>query len=291
MEKEPNQVEKNSQTLPAGLYLVATPIGNLGDITIRALDVLKRAHSVACEDTRVTGKLFSHFGINTHMLTYHEHNAEQMRPRLLDDVRAGKTVALVSDAGTPLISDPGYKLVQEARAEGLAVYPIPGASSVTAALCASGLPTNRFMFAGFLPTKVSARDTVIAELAEVKATLVLFESARRLPEALEALAKYMPARDAVIAREITKLFEEFRQGTVAQLQAHYAQVGEPKGEVVILLAPPEEKIAVYDADTEHMLMQALQSMSVKEAAAQVAKDTGLSRNELYTHALELKGKK
>ncbi len=291
MEREPNQVEKNSQTLPAGLYLVATPIGNLADITLRALDVLKKAHSVACEDTRVTAKLFSHYGISAPMLPYHEHNAGQMRPRILDELRAGRVVALVSDAGTPLISDPGYKLVQEARAEGLAVYPIPGASSVTAALCASGLPTNRFLFAGFLPTKVSARDTAIAELAEVRATLVLFESARRLPEALEALAKHMPERDAVIAREITKLFEEFRQGTVAQLHAHYMQAGEPKGEVVILIAPPEEKIAAYDADAEHMLMQALQSMSVREAATQVAKETGLSRNELYTHALELRGKR
>lgn len=291
MEKEPNQVEKNSQTLPSGLYLVATPIGNLADITLRALDVLKKAHCVACEDTRVTAKLLSHYGINTHMLAYHEHNAEQMRPRILDDLRAGKAVALVSDAGTPLISDPGYKLVQEARAEGLAVYPIPGASSVTAALCASGLPTNRFLFTGFLPTKVSARDAAIAELAEVRATLVLFESARRLPETLGALAKHMANRDAVIAREITKLFEEFRQGTVAQLQQHYDEAGEPKGEVVILVAPPEEKLAVYDSEAEHMLLQALQSMSVREAAAQVAKETGLSRNELYTHALELKGKK
>jgi 16S rRNA (cytidine1402-2'-O)-methyltransferase len=291
MDKEPNQVDGNSQTLPCGLYIVATPIGNLADITLRALGVLKKADAIACEDSRVTAKLLAHYGISARMMSYHEHNAEQMRPKILNDLRAGKVIALVSDAGTPLISDPGYKLVNEARAEGLPVYPIPGASSVMAALCASGLPTNRFLFAGFLPSKTTARQKTIEELAAVNASLVVFESARRLPDTLMGLMEIIPEREAVIAREITKLYEEFRRGTIRELAQHYAQAGEPKGEVVIVIAPPEEKEAIYDASVETRLSDALQKLSVKEAASLVAKETGLPRQELYTKALELKGRR
>ena len=290
MTKEPKQVDTNSQTLQAGLYLVATPIGNLADITLRALDVLKRANIIACEDTRITGKLLAHYGIGTRMIQYHEHNAEQMRPKIMANLQDGKAIALVSDAGTPLISDPGYKLVHEARQEGIAVFPIPGASSVMAAVCASGLPTHRFLFAGFLPTKMGARDTAIEELSTSEATLVLFESARRLPETLTALAAHMPARAAVIAREITKIYEEFRSGTLTELAVHYAAAGEPKGEVVIVIAPPEKSVAEYTTDVEAALAEALKKLSVKEAAAKLAKQSGLPRQYLYTRALELKGK-
>lgn len=289
MSRESKEVKVNSQTLPPGLYLVATPIGNLGDITLRALEVLKGADIIACEDTRVTGKLLSHFGINAKTVSYHEHNAEQMRPRLLEDLEAGRVVALVSDAGTPLISDPGYKLVKEVSGLGMRVVPIPGASSVMAALCASGLPTNRFLFAGFLPAKEGARRKAIAELATVDATIVLFESARRLPEALAELAEIMPGREAAMAREITKLFEEFRRAPLEELAAHYAKEGEPKGEVVLVISPPEKTEALYNDDVEAMLKDALKEMSVKDAAAKIAKETGLPRTELYTHALALKG--
>lgn len=289
MEQEPNQVAGNSQTLPGGLYLVATPIGNLADITLRALDVLKKAHIIACEDTRVTGKLLSHYGITTPTISYHEHNAEKVRPKIMEWLSAGRAVALVSDAGTPLISDPGYKLVYEARGLEIAVYPIPGASSVMAALCASGLPTDRFLFAGFLPAKAGARQKALAGLAQADASIVLFESTRRLPEALAEMAQAMPGRQAVVARELTKLYEEFRRDTLEALAAHYAEAGAPRGEVVVVISPPQEQQAVYDKTVEAMLRNALKSYSVKEAATAIAAETGLPRQELYGHALRLKG--
>ena len=289
MGKEPSKVAVNSQTLPGGLYIVATPIGNLADITLRALDVLKRAEVIACEDTRVTEKLLSHYGISTRTISYHEHNADKMRPRIMEWLAEGKAVALVSDAGTPLISDPGYKLVHEARASAVDVYPIPGASSVMAALCASGLPTDRFLFAGFLPAKTTARHKMLNELAVIDASIVLFESARRLPESLTEMAVMMPEREVVIARELTKLFEEFRRGTAQELAQYYSSAGAPKGEVVIVIAPPVINQASYNEDTEAMLKEALQTSSVKQAAADIAQKTGLPRNELYSHALRLKG--
>lgn len=290
MTDESNEDRRNSQTLPGGLYLVATPIGNLADITLRALEVLKGADVIACEDTRVSGKLLSYYGIKTRTLSYHEHNAEAMRPRLMEALQAGKVVALISDAGTPLISDPGYKLVCEAAAMGLRVFPVPGASSVMAALCASGLPTNRFLFAGFLPTKESARASEIEELSCMDTTLVFFEAARRLPETLAALARQMPSRHATVAREITKLYEEFRRATLEELAAHYAQAGEPRGEVVIVIGPPQKRVVEYNPEVESQLREALQSLSVKDAASQVARRTGIARHELYTKALDLKGK-
>lgn len=287
MTQDSSKEPQNSQTLEAGLYIVATPIGNLADITLRAIDVLMKVDVIACEDTRVTGKLLAHYGIHTRMLAYHEHNAGQVRPRLLEELAGGKRVALVSDAGTPLISDPGYKLVREATSLGIKVMPVPGASSVTAALSASGLPTNRILFAGFLPAKASARRKAIGELAAVHATLVLFESARRLAETLAELAQCMGGRQAVIAREITKLYEEFRRGTLEELAHAYADA-EPKGEIVIIVAPPEEEEASYTDEVEAALAAALQEMSVKDAAAKIAQETGLPRQELYTRALALK---
>jgi len=282
-------VAKNSQTLVPGLYIVATPIGNLGDITLRALDVLRAADIIACEDTRVSGKLLAHFGIHARTTSYHDHNADDKRPELLDSLQAGKIIALISDAGTPLISDPGYKLVRDAVKSGIKVIPIPGVSSVTAALSVSGLPTDRFLFVGFLSAKAGARAKAIAELAAIPASLILFESVHRLPEALSALAEGLGAREAVIARELTKLHEELRRGTLIELAGHYAEAGEPKGEVVIVIAPPEEN-AQNDLDPDALLREALAEFSVKDAAAHVAKITGLSRQELYSRALILKSR-
>jgi 16S rRNA (cytidine1402-2'-O)-methyltransferase len=287
MEKESSEMARKCQTIVPGLYIVATPIGNLGDITLRALDILRAADMVACEDTRVSGKLLSHFGIKVRTLSYHDHNADAKRPELLQELQAGKIVVLISDAGTPLISDPGYKLVKEAGEQGIKVFPIPGASSVTSALSVAGLPTDRFLFAGFLPSKAGARAKEIAELANIPATLVLFESVHRLPESLAALAEGLGAREAVICRELTKLHEELRRGTLIELAAHYAEAGEPKGEVVMVIAPPEAKI-VSEADADMLLGQMLETLSVKDAASHVAKVTGLPRQELYARALAMK---
>jgi 16S rRNA (cytidine1402-2'-O)-methyltransferase len=280
---------KNSQTLPPGLYVLATPIGNLGDITLRALEVLKSADVVACEDTRVTGKLLAHFGISVRTVSYHDHNEAEKTPQLLEWAQSGKIVVLVSDAGTPLISDPGYMLVKQAIALGVKVIPIPGVSSVTTALSVGGLPTDRFFFAGFLPAKAAARAKAIEELKSVPSTLLLLESVHRLPESMRALADGLGEREAVLCREMTKLHEEFRRGTLPELAAHYAQAGEPKGEAVIVIAPPTAKTASAE-DADALLADALAGMSVKDAAAHVAKITGIARSEIYARALALKGK-
>jgi 16S rRNA (cytidine1402-2'-O)-methyltransferase len=249
--------------------------------------VLKGADLIACEDTRVTSKLLSHFGIKARTTSYHDHNENEKSPQLLYELQAGKIVALMSDAGTPLISDPGYRLVKEATSLGIKVVPIPGVSSVTAALCASGLPTDRFLFVGFLPAKAAARDKAIAELAPVCATLVLFESTRRLPAVLGALSEGLGVREAVVARELTKLHEELRRGTLSELAAHYAVSGAPKGEAVIVVSPPPTAVAP-DADIDVLLKEALLTLSVKDAASHVAKITGMPRQEIYSRALTLK---
>ena len=223
--------------LEAALYLVATPIGNLADITVRALETLAGCDMLACEDTRVTRVLLSRYGIGRRTMAYHEHNAAEAGPRLIEAVLGGKSVALVSDAGTPLISDPGYRLVAEAPEAGIRVVPIPGASAVLAALSASGLPTDAFLFAGFLPSKAEARRRRIEELSGVPATLVFYESPRRLAAALSDFAATLGERSAVIGREITKAFEEFRRGTLPDLAAHYVKADTPKGEVVVCVAP------------------------------------------------------
>lgn len=277
----------NSQILAPGLYVVATPIGNLGDITIRALDVLKAADIIACEDTRTSGKLLSHYGIKAQTVSYHDHNSDSRLPRLLSELQNGKIIALISDAGTPLISDPGYRLVREASLLGIKVVPIPGASSTVTALCVSGLPTDRFMFVGFLPPKTVARIKAIKEIAAIEATLVLFESVHRLPQSLEDLAENLGNREAVIARELTKLHEELRRGTLPELAEHYKEAGEPKGEVVIIIAPPAP-IIPSEADVDTQIAEAIKTMSIKDAASQVAKATGLPRQEIYAKALLLK---
>jgi len=277
--------------LAPGLHLVATPIGNLGDLSARAVAVLKGADVIACEDTRVTGKLAHAFGIATPLLSYHEHNAERMRPRLLARLREGERVALVSDAGTPLISDPGYKLVREAVAEGLPVIPIPGPSAALAALVVSGLPTDRFFFQGFLPSKSGARKTVLAELAAIPATLIVYEAARRLGDTLGDMATALGAREAAVGRELTKLYEEVRRGTLAALATHYG-AAPAKGEAVIVVAPPGPAVvdaAAEEAALERRLAELLDRVGVKEAAVTAAREFGLSRRDVYSRALALRG--
>src|SRR5262245_58080287 len=272
------------------LVLVATPIGNLGDITARALEGLKSADLIACEDSRVTAKLLAAAGIEKPLLPYHDHNAETMRPKLLARIAAGERVALVSDAGTPLISDPGYKLVQAAVAAGLTVTLRPGRSAPVMALALSGLPSDRFLFGGFLPAKSKARREAIAEAARAPVTLIFFETAPRLLESLKDLQAVLGDRPAAVARELTKLFEEVRRDSLSALIAHYEQAGAPKGEIVIVIGPPEEERA-SEEDVDTLLRQALQSMSVKDAAATVAAATGAPKRAVYARALELQGEK
>ena len=272
------------------LVLVATPIGNLGDLTARALEGLKTADLIACEDSRVTAKLLQHAGIEKPLLPYHDHNADIMRPKLLERIAAGQRVALVSDAGTPLISDPGYKLVRAAVAAGHAVTMLPGPSAPIMALALSGLPSDRFLFAGFLPPKSKARRDAIAELARAPVTLVLFETAPRLIDSLRDLHAVLGDRPAAVARELTKLYEEVRRESLSALIAHYESAGEPKGEIVIVVGPPSEEPASAD-DVDALLTRALATMSVKDAAATVAAATGAPRRTIYARALELAGEK
>ncbi|MDE3016151.1 MAG: 16S rRNA (cytidine(1402)-2'-O)-methyltransferase [Pseudomonadota bacterium] len=280
-------VKQDSSQMQPGLYIVATPIGSLRDMTLRALDTLKAADLILCEDTRVTAKLLSHYGIRKPTLSYNDHNGKERRPKIMAMLQEGKCLALVSDAGTPLISDPGYKLAREVVERGFYITALPGASSVLAGLCLSGLPTDRFFFAGFLPAKKEACRKEVAALAAVPATLIFFESARRLPETLALLNEGLGNRPAAVARELTKLYEETRRGALQELQAHYEKTGAPKGEVVIVIAPPE-KAAISDADIETKLRFLLVSHSVKEAATILAEQTGRPRKEIYALALKLK---
>jgi 16S rRNA (cytidine1402-2'-O)-methyltransferase len=272
--------------LAPGLHVVATPIGNLADITIRALETLAAADVIACEDTRVTRKLLDRYGITTPLTPYHDHNAAIARPKILARLAAGEAVALVSDAGTPLVSDPGFKLVREARAGGHAVTTAPGSSAVLAALSVASLPTDRFYFEGFLPAKDAARRSRIAELACIPATLVLFETGPRLAAALADLAAGLGVREVAVCRELTKLYEEVRRGDLATLAHDYAGAPEPKGEIVIVVAPPAaEQADAHDVDA--MLRDALGRVSVKDAVAEVAAASGLPRRTVYQRALAL----
>jgi 16S rRNA (cytidine1402-2'-O)-methyltransferase len=274
-----------AKSLSPGLYIVATPIGNLGDMTVRAAEVLARCDAVACEDTRVTGKLMRHLGVAKPLWRYDDHASDESRVRLLQAMR-DKAVALVSDAGTPLVSDPGYKLVREARAAGIPVTSLPGPSAPVVALTLSGLPSDRFLFAGFLPSKDKARGETLAELAAVKATLVFFETAPRLAKSLQAIGEVLPGREVAVARELTKLHEECRTGTPAELIAHY-EAHPPKGEIVLLVGPPPERAA--DAgEADALLLEALETEKPSQAAARVARATGLDRRHLYARALELR---
>lgn len=273
-------------TLLPGLYIVATPIGNLGDLSPRAADVLARADALAVEDTRVTATLLRHIGVKRPMIAYHDHNADAARPALIARM-ASESVALVSDAGTPLISDPGCKLVRDARAAGHRVVTIPGPCAAVAALTLAGLPTDRFLFAGFLPAKTAARASAIAELKGVRATLVFYESGPRLGACLTALAEGLGDRQAAVAREITKRFEEAVTGTLSSLAARYADAP-PKGEIVVVVAPPGEAARASIEDVDAALAEALERLPASKAAGEVAKKLGLDRRVLYARALELK---
>lgn len=274
--------------LEPALYLVATPIGNLSDITLRALETLAAADILACEDTRVTRILLERYGISRRMTAYHEHNEAQAAPRLMAAIEGGKSVALASDAGTPLVSDPGYRLVQAAQAKNLRVVPIPGASAVLAALTVSGLPTDSFLFAGFLPVKAGQRKSRLAALAVVPATLVFFESPRRLAVSLAAMVEMLGDRDAVVARELTKTFEEVRRGALTELAGHYGQAGAPRGEVVVCVAPPDETEEMSAEDADRLLLQLSSDMPAPKAAAEAARMTGGKRADLYQRLLQMK---
>ena len=272
-----------------GLYIVATPIGNARDITLRALDVLAQADVVACEDSRITGRLLQMHGISAELLSYHDHNAAKLRPRLMERLKSGEIVALVSDAGTPLVSDPGYKLVRAARDAGLPVFALPGPTAAVAALVVSGLPTDSFLFTGFLPSRAKARLDRLAGLKEITASLIFYESGPRLAKSLAAMAEVLGPRDAVVARELTKLYEETRAGPLPALAAHYLSNGAPKGEIVIVVAPAGEAGEnLSEAEVDGLLREALRGGSVKDAVGQVMAASGWPRGKIYRRALALK---
>ncbi len=272
-------------TLSPGLYIVATPIGNLGDITLRAVSTLRGVAAVACEDTRVTGKLLHHLAIKQRLIRYDDHASEATRDHILA-LASENAVALVSDAGTPLISDPGFKLVRAARECGITVHSLPGPSAAIMALTLAGLPSDRFLFAGFLPNKDKARRDTLRGLASVDATLILYETAPRLTDALQAIGEELPGREVAVARELTKRFEECRTGSAEELIAHYS-ANPPKGEIALVIAPPADAEA-GDYDIDALLLAALKTDKASQAAAAVAKATGLDRKLLYARALELK---
>jgi 16S rRNA (cytidine1402-2'-O)-methyltransferase len=271
--------------LPPGLYIVATPIGNLGDMTRRAIDVLGAVTVIACEDTRVTGKLMAHLGIRKPLRRYDDHADAASRDALIALMRA-EPVALVSDAGTPLISDPGYRLVRAAQAEGIMITSLPGPSALITALTLAGLPTDRFLFGGFLPGKDKARGDVLRELAGMPATLVFYDTGPRLADTLDAMAELLPRREIAVARELTKLFEECRRGSAADLAAHYRE-HPPRGEIVVLAGPQGEAPKPDDAAVEAALRDALTRLPVAKAAKEVARATGIDRKEMYVRALAL----
>ncbi|MES0884692.1 16S rRNA (cytidine(1402)-2'-O)-methyltransferase [Roseibium sp. SCP14] len=274
--------------LEPALYIVSTPIGNLGDITVRALETLAASSVIACEDTRVTATLTQKFGLKTPLMPYHEHNADKQRPKILGELSNGRAVALVSDAGTPLVSDPGYRLVRDVVAEGFEVIPIPGASAPLAGLVASGLPSDTVLFAGFLPQKGGPKTKRLEDLAKTPATLIFFESPHRTAATLELMSEVLGRnREAVVARELTKRFETFERGTLTELAQRFSDQ-QVKGEIVILVGPPEERPEAEASDLDELLKEALAEMPVSAAAKKVAKATGLERSEVYKRALDLK---
>jgi 16S rRNA (cytidine1402-2'-O)-methyltransferase len=267
---------------------VATPIGNLGDLSVRAAEYLRNADAIACEDSRITIRLLQHLKIKKPLLSYHDHNADEMRPKLIERLQRGEKMALVSDAGTPLISDPGFKLVRELAALGIPVTALPGPSAPIMALILSGLPTDRFLFLGFLAAKSAARRSELEEVVSLRASLILFETAPRLVTALGDLRAVLGDRPAAVARELTKMFEEVRRGSLQELLDHYTEAGPPKGEIVIVIGPPLAEAANAAVDLDAALLNALKAMRVKEAAEAVAAATNLPKRQVYQRALELK---
>jgi 16S rRNA (cytidine1402-2'-O)-methyltransferase len=282
----PSEKQISSMTFESGLYVVATPIGNLADISHRATKLLNAAEIIAVEDSRVTGKLLHLLGLKKKMWRYNDYSSVEDRDRLIEAARSN-VVVLVSDAGTPLISDPGYKLVRAAREGGVLVSAAPGPSAVIAALSICGLPTDRFLFAGFLPAKAKARSDAIADLRAIKATLVFYESGPRLAAMLAALAAGLGEREAVVARELTKKFEEVVGGTLCELEDRYA-THEPKGEIVVIVAPPADETQSEEGDVDHALTEALTRLSTAKAAAEIAKRFGMERSEIYARATIMK---
>jgi 16S rRNA (cytidine1402-2'-O)-methyltransferase len=281
------QATFSARPLTPALYLVATPIGNLGDVTLRALETLASADIVACEDTRVTRVLLSRYGMRRKLTAYHEHNEAEAAPRLIAAIGEGRSVALVSDAGTPLVSDPGYRLVRQANEADVRVVPVPGPSAVLAALSASGLPTDAFFFAGFLPSKAGQRKSRLDELRAVPGTLVFFESSRRLAASLGAMAEQLGNRPAAVGRELTKLYEEMRTGRLADLAEAFGEREGLKGEVVVVVGPPDAT-APQAADVDALLLSLSRDLPASKAAAEAARLTGGSRPELYRRLLALK---
>lgn len=276
------------RALAPGLYVVATPIGNLDDLSPRARHVLSTADRVLAEDTRVARRLLQSFGATATLDIYNDHNGAKVRPALLAALAGGAAIALTSDAGTPLISDPGYKLVDEARAAGIAVHAVPGPSAVITALSVAGLPSDRFLFGGFLPPKSAARRKVLQELGAVQATLVFYETANRLQAVLGDMAEVLGARPAAVARELTKMFEEVRRGSIRELLAHYDEAGQPKGEIVLVIGPPDAASATIDAtDLDTLLRDHLARLRTRDAVDAVVAETGLPRRDVYRRALEL----
>lgn len=266
--------------------MVATPIGNLRDISLRALDVLASADLIVCEDTRITRRLLGRYAITTKTLSYNDHNAPRVLPILMERLNHGESLALVSDAGTPLISDPGYRLVEAAAADGITVFPIPGANAALAGLVASGLPTDAFFFSGFLPPKQAARRKRLTELAAIPGSLVFYESPGRLAAMLADLRDMLGPRKGAVAREMTKLYEEVIRGSLVYLAERFAAQEAPRGEIVVVVGPPGAQI-ISDEDVDEALRDALQSMSVRDAASDVAEQTGRPRREIYNRALSI----
>jgi len=281
--------------LDPGLYIVATPIGNMGDITLRAIDVLSKVDLIACEDTREAGKLTTVYDITADKVPYHDHNAAEMRPKIVNAIKQGGSIALISDAGMPLVSDPGYKLVEAVIAEGLPVTCIPGATASLSALVLSGLPTDRFMFAGFLPPKTVARKAALSEVAHVPATLIFYETAPRLEDSLADMLEMLGDRPAAVARELTKKFEEVQRGTLSALVAHYKAKGAPKGEIAIVVgAPKAGDVETWtDEAVDELLFKMLEDekLSVKDAAGVVAAKSGRRKSDVYQRAVLLRNRK
>lgn len=281
-------LQSEAEPIAPGLHVVATPIGNLRDISLRALATLSAADLILAEDTRVTRVLLAHYGITTPLWAYHEHNAAEMRPKVLKLLEKGQALALVSDAGTPLVSDPGYKLVEGAIENGYAVTAIPGASAILTALVVAGLPTDRFFFEGFLPNKSSARQTRLSELASIPGTLVFFESPHRLQAMLKDASHILGNRPAAVARELTKFFETVRRGRLSDLVALYEKEATPKGEIVVLIGPPDaEQQSHSDDAVDQLLLRHMAQLSLKDAASVVAEETGIPRRIVYARAVAL----
>ena len=283
-----NGVREIAKPIMPGLYIVATPIGNLGDMTLRAISTLAAANVILAEDKRVSKVLLSHFGISTPLMSYHEHNAESKRPEIIARLKAGEALALISDAGTPLISDPGYKLVNAAVEEGVAVFPVPGASAILAALVATGLPTDRFFFEGFLPPRSTERKRRIRSLEAVPGTLVFFEAPHRVVETLMDLASVLGNRPAVVARELTKRFETVTRAHLPTLARQFADEPAPRGEVVLVVGPPTiDDAALSDDMIDENLARAMETLSPRDAAAVVAANLGLPKRQVYARAIAL----